>query len=120
MAGWDADPSGQLERLGNYLNNIDAVDENSNETPVVDQVMQLHDDYMKMNRGLTTRNLELHERISKLTRIGGQMANVCFNLGQQHAPELRESSRKAMRGLHVEWDAAMSEASRPTTGDSTP
>jgi len=45
---WDSKPREQLERLADYLNALDAVDENSDEVPVVDQMIELHDDYRKM------------------------------------------------------------------------
>ena len=35
---WDSKPREQLERLADYLNALDAVDENSDEVPVVDRV----------------------------------------------------------------------------------
>lgn len=53
---------------------------------------------------------ELRQEIAELRRVGAQMANVCFNLGQEHgairklSPECDQAA-DCMWDLRRQWDA---------------
>lgn len=47
-AGWAADPFGQLERLADYCNAVDMLDEHSNDVPIVDAVIAVLESYQKL------------------------------------------------------------------------
>lgn len=54
----------------------------------------------------SARALAEVEAIETRLEIGGRMANVCYNLGQEAGPNLDTSVRRSLAGLAKEWDAA--------------
>jgi hypothetical protein len=44
-----------------------------------------------------------------LTSVGGQMANVCFNLGQESGPQLDARTRGQMFALAKQWDQLLND-----------
>lgn len=46
--GWAADPFAQLERLADYCNAVDMVDEDSNDVPIVDAVIGVLKDHQRL------------------------------------------------------------------------
>jgi hypothetical protein len=50
------------------------------------------------------------DRLEKLTRVGHQMSNVCFNLGQAGAPSYEgPQERKKVKQLAKDWDQALAD-----------
>lgn len=56
----------------------------------------------------SSRNIELRNELEARRRIGAQMANFCFSLGQENSTEgkkLGTHVQSFMRGMHQNWDA---------------
>jgi hypothetical protein len=62
---------------------------------------------MKTSKYKRPRISDLRQEIAELRRVGGQMANLCFNLGAQSGLPFhqREANREIMLNLVTQWDA---------------